>query len=111
MCAKVSQGGEGLQGVEGSGSDAGQLIVVQRQQADVVQAREAVVVDAADLVVPQHPLREGSIEHFSHQVGRVILHLTTINTCRACYCASLTAFAVHRGHGTSRFGPSRFDWL
>lgn len=34
--AGVSQGGEGLQGVEGPGSDGGQLVVVQRQQADVV---------------------------------------------------------------------------
>lgn len=51
----VSQGGEGLQCVEGSGCDGGQLVIVERQQADVVQPREAVVVDAADLVVPQHP--------------------------------------------------------
>lgn len=52
---RVSQGGEGLQRVEGSGRDGGQLVVVEREQADVVQPREAVVVDAADLVVPQHP--------------------------------------------------------
>lgn len=51
----VSQGGEGLKSVEGSGSDGGQLVVVQRQQPDVVQPRETVVMDAADLVVPQHP--------------------------------------------------------
>lgn len=53
--ARVSQGGEGLQRVEGPGSDRGQLVVVQRQQTDVVQPCETVVVDAADLVVPQHP--------------------------------------------------------
>lgn len=58
VCASVSQGGEGLQSVEGSRSDRGQLVVVQRQQADVVQPRETVVVDTADLVVPQHPEEE-----------------------------------------------------
>ncbi len=58
--ARVSQGGESLQSVEGSGSDRGQLVVVQRQQADVVQPRETVVVDTADLVVPQHPKEEGN---------------------------------------------------
>lgn len=52
--ARLSQGGEGLQSVEGSGSNGGQLVVVQRQQADVVQPCETVVVDTADLVVPQH---------------------------------------------------------
>lgn len=56
--ARVSQGGEGLQSVEGSGSDRGQLVVVQRQQTDVVQPCETVVVDTADLVVPQHPEEE-----------------------------------------------------
>lgn len=55
MRAMVSQGGESLQSVESSGCDGGQLVVVQRQQADVVQPCEAVIVDAADLVVPQHP--------------------------------------------------------
>lgn len=55
MWPGVSQGGEGLQRVEGSGRDGGQLVVVEGQQAHVVQPREAVVVDAADLVVPQHP--------------------------------------------------------
>ena len=49
------QRGEGLQGVEGSRGDGGDLVVVQREQADVAQAREAVVVDAADTIVPQHP--------------------------------------------------------
>lgn len=51
----VSQGGEGLKSVEGSGGDGGQLVVVQRQQPDVVQPCETVVMDAADLVVSQHP--------------------------------------------------------
>lgn len=51
----LSQGGEGLKSVEGSGSDGGQLVVVQRQQPDVVQPCETVVMDAADLVVSQHP--------------------------------------------------------
>lgn len=58
-----SQGGEGLQRVEGSRSDAGQLVVVQRQQADVVQPCETVVVDAADLVVSQHPEGKGRHTH------------------------------------------------
>lgn len=58
MYARVSQGGEGLQSVKGSRSDCGQLVVVQRQQADVVQPCETVIVDAADLVVPQHPEEE-----------------------------------------------------
>lgn len=44
------------QRVEGAGQDAAQLVVVQRQQADVGQSREAAVVDAADPVVPQHPV-------------------------------------------------------
>jgi len=55
---RASQGGESLQSVEGSGSDCGQLVVVERQQTDVVQPCETVVVDAADLVVPQHPKEE-----------------------------------------------------
>lgn len=58
--ARVSQGGEGLQCVKGSGSDRGQLVVVQRQQTDVVQPRETVIVDTADFVVPQHPKEEGN---------------------------------------------------
>lgn len=52
---RVSQGGEGLESVEGSWSDGGQLVVIQRQQADVVQPCETVVMNAADLVVSQHP--------------------------------------------------------
>lgn len=55
MYARVSQGGESLQSIEGSGSDRGQLVVVQRQQTDVVQPCETVIVDTADLIVPQHP--------------------------------------------------------
>lgn len=55
---KISQGGEGLQCVEGSGGDCGQLVVVQRQQSHVVEPRKTVVMDTADLVVPQHPKRE-----------------------------------------------------
>ena len=60
MHVRVSQGGEGLQGVEGPGCDGGQLVVVQRQQPHVVHPREAVVVHTADLVVPQHPADEGN---------------------------------------------------
>ena len=46
------QRGEGLQRVEGSRGDGGDLVVVEREEAHVAQAREAVVVDAADTVVP-----------------------------------------------------------
>lgn len=49
---RVLQGGEGLQGIESSGGDGGQLVVVEGQQTHVVEAGEAVVVDAADFVVP-----------------------------------------------------------
>lgn len=49
------QRGEGLEGVEGSRGDGGDLVVIEREEADVAQAREAVVVDAADAIVPQHP--------------------------------------------------------
>lgn len=48
----VLQSGESLQRVEGSGSDCGQLVVVQREQTDIMKACETVVVDTADLVVP-----------------------------------------------------------
>lgn len=52
MLGRFLQSGESLQSVEGSRSDGGQLVVVKRQQTDVVESREAVVVDAADLIVP-----------------------------------------------------------
>lgn len=55
MCSRSSQRGEGLQCVEGSRGDGGELVVVQGQQSHVVEAGEAVVMDTADLVVPQHP--------------------------------------------------------
>lgn len=58
MYARVSQGGESLQSVEGSGSDCGQLVVIQRQQADIVQPCKTVIVDAANLIVPQHPIKK-----------------------------------------------------
>lgn len=44
-----------MQGGEGSGSDAGDLVVVERQQTDGAQAGEGAVVDAGDLVAAQHP--------------------------------------------------------
>lgn len=59
---RLSQGGEGLESVEGSRGDGGQLVVIQRQQADIVQAGETVVMDAADLVVPQHPKDETRLQ-------------------------------------------------
>lgn len=43
-----------MQGGEGSGSDAGDLVVVERQQTDGAQAGEGGVVDAGDLIAPQH---------------------------------------------------------
>lgn len=49
------QRGEGLQGVEGPRGDGGDLVVIEREEADAAQTREAVIVDAADAVVPQHP--------------------------------------------------------
>lgn len=57
---KFSQGGEGLQCVEGSRADCGQLVVVQRQQSHVVEPCETVVVDTADFVIPQHPRGDGN---------------------------------------------------
>lgn len=65
VCLRVSQCGEGLQGIKGSRSNGGQLVVIQREQTDVVQPRETVVVDATDLVVPQHPTEE---THETHQL-------------------------------------------
>lgn len=55
MYARVLQGGEGLQCVKGSRSDGGQLVVIEGQQANIVQPGEAAVVDTVDSVVPQHP--------------------------------------------------------
>lgn len=49
-----SHGGQGMQSGEGSRGDAGDPVVVQRQQAHGAQTRECAVVDAADLVTPQH---------------------------------------------------------
>lgn len=51
-------GGQGVQGGEGSRGDAGDLVVVQRQQAHGAQARERTVVDAGDLVAPQHSAKK-----------------------------------------------------
>lgn len=101
---RSSQGGEGLKRAEGPRSDAGQLVVVQRQQADVVQPCEAVVVDAADLVVPQHPEREKDAN------ATVEAHSRAPLTFWCPLGAPLTASAVPPAHGTSHFGPSRSDW-
>lgn len=43
-----------MQGGEGSRGDAGDPVVVQRQQTHGAQTGERAVVDAADLVAPQH---------------------------------------------------------
>ena len=43
-----------MEGGEGSRSDAGDPVVVQRQQTHRAQTRECTVVNAADLVAPQH---------------------------------------------------------
>lgn len=51
-------GGQGVQGGEGSRGDAGDLVVVQRQQAHGAQARERTVVDAGDLVASQHSAKQ-----------------------------------------------------
>lgn len=48
------QGWEALQRVKGSGTDARQRVVIERQQADVVQSCETVVVNAANAIVSQH---------------------------------------------------------
>lgn len=50
-----SHGGQGVQGGEGSRGNAGDPVVVQRQQTHRAQTRERAVVYAADLVTPQHP--------------------------------------------------------
>ena len=43
-----------MQGGEGSRGDAGDPVVVQRQQTHGAQTGERAVVDAADLVAAQH---------------------------------------------------------
>lgn len=53
------QCGQGLEGVEGSRGDGGDVVVVKRQEPHVTQPGEAVIVDAADTVVSQHPVEEG----------------------------------------------------
>lgn len=75
--ARVSQSGEGLQCVEGSGSYRGQLVVVQRQQTDVMQPCEAVIVNTADLVVPQHPEEERNEAHQSSEILSRVLEIST----------------------------------
>lgn len=47
-------GREGVQRGKGSWSDAGDLVVVERQQTDRAEAGKGAVVDAGDLVAPQH---------------------------------------------------------
>ena len=50
-----------MQRGEGSRGDAGDPVVVQRQQAHRAQTCECVVVNAADLVAPQHAGKTKSI--------------------------------------------------
>lgn len=58
VCDEVLQSGKSLQGVKGSRSNCGQLVVIQRKQTDIVKPCKAVVVDTTDFVVPQHPTEE-----------------------------------------------------
>lgn len=111
--ARVSQGGEGLQSVEGSRSDGGQLVVVQGEQTDVVKPCETVVVDTADLIVPQHPKEERreTPRPEKSEIFSCILELSTWLSVCLRVCLSLTAYAVLQARGTSRFGLSRSDWL
>jgi hypothetical protein len=53
MC--VLQCREVGQCVEGPRHYGVELVVIERQQADVGQTSEAAVMDTADTVVPQHP--------------------------------------------------------
>lgn len=46
--------GEGVQGGKGSRGNAGDPVVVQREQTHRAKARKCRVVDAADLVAAQH---------------------------------------------------------
>lgn len=49
------QCGERVQGIEGAGCHSGDLVVIEREQADRAQPREAVVAHTAHTVAPQHP--------------------------------------------------------
>lgn len=55
-----SQRRERVQRVEGAGRHGGDLVVIQREQADRAQPCEAVIAHTAHPVAPQHPEREGS---------------------------------------------------
>lgn len=49
-----------MQRVEGAGCHRGDLVVIQRQQANRAQPCEAVISHTAHPVAPQHPEKEGS---------------------------------------------------
>lgn len=55
MYVRFSQGGEGLKCVKCSWSDGCQLVVIKRQQTDIMEPCETVIMYTAYLVVPQHP--------------------------------------------------------
>lgn len=48
------QCGQGVQRVKRSGVDGGDLVVVERQEANRAQSDKAAVAHAADFVAPQH---------------------------------------------------------
>lgn len=62
-----------MQGGKGSWGDAGDSVVIQRQQTHRTETRESAVVDAADLVAPEH---SGNIEHnpFKYLLNLVLLN-------------------------------------
>lgn len=51
---------ERMQRVEGAGCHGGDLVVIQREQADRAQPCEAVISHTAHPVAPQHPEKKGS---------------------------------------------------
>lgn len=60
-------GGEGVQRGKGSWSDAGDLVVVERQQTDGAEAGEGAVVDAGELVAPQHSGKKNQRQKRKHK--------------------------------------------
>lgn len=79
------------------------MVVVQRQQTNVVKPSETVVVDTTDFVVPQHPTNTPKAFKYPFSMDFKVFGFT--------WLLSLTAFVILRGLGTSRFEPNRFDWL
>lgn len=58
MTTKPLQGGKVWQGVESSRHDGRKLVVIKREQANVLKASEAAIVDATDEIIPEHPNKQ-----------------------------------------------------